>query len=582
MSDGVEYTVVYESNINVGTASIVVEGKEPYATGVVRESFNIKKAIPSYRLPDVIDAEYGQSLAGVTLPDGFSWQDSSASVGEPGERQFFATYTPVDVGNYEIVKDVPITIRVTRRIDNSFFAIDIADCVYSGFPYQPQVTSSVVPKNSYSIEYYDNISAGEATVVVSGKGFYVGSCSLSFSIAKAVPDYQNPGPVSVDYGQLLSNALLPKGFVWQSDNMVVDWSGARTVYADFVPEDQRNYEIIHDIPIKIVAPCFEFNEENVRLDQISLEYTGKKIEPNFEVLIDGAPLTEGRDYSAEYRDNIAPGNALLVIKGEGRFSRCGTTVCFDIVRSSGNYIALPGHWATGSGGWWYPYDNGGYPANEWCIIDDSYYHFNGSGYMQTGWLNLGGTWYYLSGSGIMQTGWQKIGGSWYWFDDSGAMASGWKQIGGTYYYFNGSGAMQTGWLSTGGAWYWLGGSGAMQTGWQAIGGVKYFFDDSGAMASGWKQIDGSYYYFSGSGAMQTGWLNAGGAWYCLSDSGVMQTGWQVIDGAKYHFDGSGAMASGWSVIDGSYYYFDGSGVMQTNKRIDGSYVDSDGRWDQNA
>ena len=184
--------------------------------------------------------------------------------------------------------------------------------------------------------------------------------------------------------------------------------------------------------------------------------------------------------------------------------------------------AQRGQWMHDSNGWWYVDASGSYPSNEWRAIDGSYYYFNGSGYMCTNWLNYGGAWYWLGGSGAMATGWRSIGGSWYWFDDSGAMASGWKQIDGTYYYFNGSGAMQTGWLNTGGAWY----------------------------------------YLSGSGAMATGWLSLGGTWY-----------W---------FDASGAMATGWKWIGGSCYYFDGSGAMQASKWIDGSYVDSDGRWDQSA
>ena len=156
--------------------------------------------------------------------------------------------------------------------------------------YGQKLADLMLPEGSYSVGYRDNVSAGEAAAVVSGEGFYRGSCELKFAIAKAKPDCDSPAPVEAAYGQTLSDVALPKGFSWQA----------------------------------------------------------------------------------------------------------------------GNYIALPGHWATGSGGWWYPYDNGGYPVNEWCIIDGSYYHFDGSGYMQTGWLNLGGTWYYLSGSGIMQTGWQKI------------------------------------------------------------------------------------------------------------------------------------------------------------------------------
>ena len=326
----------------------------------------------------------------------------------------------------------------------------------------------------------------------------------------------------------------------------------------------------------------DITDASIALGTDSYEYTGTAIAPKPEVYWGETALVEGVDYNLSYQSNVEPGRGMVIIRGLGRYSWSTAYLFFDIVRSAGNYIAFPGHWATGSGGWWYPYDNGGYPANEWCIIDGSYYRFDGSGYMQTGWLNLGGTWYYLSGSGIMQTGWQKIGGSWYWFDDSGAMATGWRVVDGSYYYFDGSGVMQTGWLSTGGAWYYLSGSGAMATGWQTIGGARYHFDGSGAMASGWSVVDGSYYYFDGSGAMQTGWLNRGGAWYWLGDSGVMATGWQAIGGAKYWFDDSDAMATGWKWIGGSCYYFDGSGAMQASKWIDGSYVDSDGRWDQSA
>ncbi len=234
-----------------------------------------------------------------------------------------AIYTPSDETGYETVRDVPVKVCVFRAVDASMFSVDAAGLAYDGSVHEPAVSSAVVPEGPYSVEYRDNVNAGEAATVVSG--FYSGSCELKFAIAKAKPDCDSPAPVEAAYGQTLSDVALPKGFSWQA----------------------------------------------------------------------------------------------------------------------GNYIALPGHWATGSGGWWYPYDNGGYPANEWRIIDGSYYHFDGSGYMQTGWLNLGGTWYYLSGSGIMQTGWQKIGGSWYWFDDSGAMASGWKWIDGSCCYFDGSGAMRT-------------------------------------------------------------------------------------------------------------------------------------------
>ena len=1096
------YSVEYRDNVAAGEATAVVSG-EGFYRGSCELKFPIAEAAPEFEAPAPLDATYGQKLADLALPEGFSWQDAGdASVGDPGEHEYLATFAPSDGVNYEAVRDVPVKVRVFRDVDASMFSVDAAGLVYDGSAHEPAVSSGVVPEGSYSVEYRDNVAAGEATAVVSGEGFYRGSCELKFPIAEAAPETSGGGSVvdegscgqgvtykiydsglmTIDgnggvsfdgdapyakyassvkvlkvgrgvtsfcdysfyplkqcravffmgsqtpglYKYFSKNALTnfdqdrkcsyyhdPSNDTWENfeigmtckpwvDGMLdIDWSsmvefgacgdesfwvlsndgtlsvrgsGAvtdsaygvqqRSLVSRLVVEDgitsigdkftisSYSYsgfenissvtfaDSVEELPAGMLRDCsslqkidlpsgikaipdkflygctslgsvqipdavtkigeesfygcsslqsvsfgssvdtigaesfakcaslaaislpktvasigekafsetgvvelvfpasveemdrstfdkcpsltkvvfegafpsfkggsysgnqiigihrandetwqvrgkynigditwytenadgslveddyisprpsknleidggysgdmhsgsrnryayyftvdeadlFEINwsvlpsddscvhwsfsftlkstagnegkkldfwyadsktaddgcrkmslapggyvievygldshnsfagyagvsvrhqkrditDASIALGTDSYEYTGTAIAPKPEVYWGETALVEGVDYNLSYQSNIEPGRGMVIIRGLGRYSWSTAYLFFDIVRSAGNYIALPGHWATGSGGWWYPYDNGGYPANEWCIIDGSYYHFDGSGYMQTGWLNLGGTWYCLSSSGIMQTGWQKIGGSWYWFDDSGAMASGWRVIDGSYYYFDGSGVMQTGWLSTGGAWYYLSGSGVMQTGWQVIGGAKYHFDASGAMASGWTVVDGSYYYFDGSGAMQTGWLNTGGAWYYLSGSGAMATGWQKIGGERYHFDGSGAMASGWSVIDGSYYYFDGSGamqtgwlnrggawywlgdsgvmatgwqaiggakywfddsgamatgwkwidgscyyfdgsgVMQTDKRIDGSYVDSDGRWVQNA
>ena len=562
LQEGVDYEVSYSDNVSAGTASISICGIGR-AVGTLHYEFNITKKSPTFDAPAPLDATYGQKLADLMLPEGFSWQDAGdADVGDPGEHEYLAMYTPSDGTEYETVRDVPVKVRVFRDVDASMFSVDAAGLAYDGSAHEPAVSSAVVPEGSYSVGYRDNVSAGEATAVVSGSGFYRGSCELEFAIAKAKPDYEAPAPVEAAYGQTLSDVALPKGFSWQDGDIVVDWYGKKTLFVRFTPNDQANYNSIDGIPVDVVVRHKDLKTAEIKFEGSQFEYTGHLVKPSPTIAMDGESLVEGVDYSVEYRNNVLPGKAEALVCGMGRFAGSSVGVSFDIVRSPGNCIALPGHWATGSGGWWYPYDNGGYPANEWCIIDGSYYHFDGSGYMQTGWLNLGSTWYYLSGSGIMQTGWQKIGGSWYWFDDSGEMASGWRVIDGSYYHFSGSGAMQTGWLNTGGAWYYLSGSGAMATGWLSLGGTWYWFDASGAMATGWHVVDGSYYYFSGSGAMQTGWLSTGGAWYYLS--------------------GSGAMATGWKWIDGSCYYFDGSGAMQANKWIDGSYVDSDGRWVQNA
>ncbi len=46
---------------------------------------------------------YGDTLADIELPDGWTWTDGSVSVGEVGVHSFAAIYTPVDTVNYNIV-----------------------------------------------------------------------------------------------------------------------------------------------------------------------------------------------------------------------------------------------------------------------------------------------------------------------------------------------------------------------------------------------------------------------------------------------------------------------------------------------
>ena len=144
------------------------------------------------------------------LPEGFSWQDAGdTDVGDPGEHEYLAIYTPSDGTEYETVRDVPVKVRVFRDVDASMFSVDAAGLAYDGSAHEPAVSSAVVPEGSYSVGYRDNVSAGEATAVVSGEGFYRGSCELKFAIAKATPDYEAPAPVEAAYGQTLSDAALP-------------------------------------------------------------------------------------------------------------------------------------------------------------------------------------------------------------------------------------------------------------------------------------------------------------------------------------------------------------------------------------
>lgn len=119
---------------------------------------------------------------------------------------------------------------------------------------------------------------------------------------------------------------------------------------------------------------------------------------------------------------------------------------YDNLASAGNPgINSYGKWIQDASGWWYRYDNGGWPFSSWQMINGKWYYFNDQGYLQTGWIWLDDSWYYSFPDGSMATGWQKIGPYWYYLSNSGRMASGWTLINSGWYYLDpNSGAMWVG------------------------------------------------------------------------------------------------------------------------------------------
>ncbi|MCD8221917.1 MAG: leucine-rich repeat protein [Clostridiales bacterium] len=98
--------------------------------------------------------------------------------------------------------------------------------------------------------------------------------------------------------------------------------------------------------------------------------------------------------------------------------------------SSSALTSSGGRWIHEDLGWWYSYDNGGYPRAEWKQLvwnnRTDWYYFDAAGWLVTGWFTWNGNLYYLhpyadGTQGYMYTGWRWIDGRWYYFDASGAL-----------------------------------------------------------------------------------------------------------------------------------------------------------------
>ncbi|MBO4540179.1 MAG: InlB B-repeat-containing protein, partial [Clostridia bacterium] len=73
----------------------------------------ITKIDPEYTLPTGLVATYGQTLADVALSDGWSWPDSTRNVGNVGEQEFTAIFTPEDANNYNVLEKT-VTVMVGK------------------------------------------------------------------------------------------------------------------------------------------------------------------------------------------------------------------------------------------------------------------------------------------------------------------------------------------------------------------------------------------------------------------------------------------------------------------------------------
>lgn len=80
---------------------------------------SITQATPAYAAPTGLTAIYGQTLAAVRLPSGWSWMDETQPVGDAAAKTFLAQFTPEDTVNYKTVTDIKLPLLVQKASGGS-------------------------------------------------------------------------------------------------------------------------------------------------------------------------------------------------------------------------------------------------------------------------------------------------------------------------------------------------------------------------------------------------------------------------------------------------------------------------------
>ena len=150
-----------------------------YGFEAVYCEFVVAKATPTYTVPTGLTAKYGQTLADVTLPDGWSWMDSSESVGGASTtaKTFQAKFTPTDAVNYNMVENIGLEVMVNKADSGNLKTVELEQ------KYTDASDHTYTPDWAGLPAGQDWTFSSEASIVLSKQDFAVDGSLLTYAIS---------------------------------------------------------------------------------------------------------------------------------------------------------------------------------------------------------------------------------------------------------------------------------------------------------------------------------------------------------------------------------------------------------------
>lgn len=187
-----DYTLSYANNVNKGTASVTVTGKESYK-GSVTKSFTISaRDMKNCTVTLGAEKRYFSGVRAkpvVTVKIGGRTVDPSNYTAVYSDNLFVGTAKVTVTGKNNLSGSVVKTFEiVSRNIGNCDVVLGSESSYFNGVRIKPVVKVSVggteLYKGNYTVVYSNNLSVGTATVKITGKNNLSGSVTKTFKIVQ--------------------------------------------------------------------------------------------------------------------------------------------------------------------------------------------------------------------------------------------------------------------------------------------------------------------------------------------------------------------------------------------------------------
>ena len=280
---GVDYTVAFSNNTNVGNAKATVTGKGKYAGSLDSVTFSI------------VPASLGNAT--VTVSD----------VTYTGAAQ--APSPTVKVGNRTLVKDTDYTVAYSGNRTDAGTA-----------------TVTVTGKGNYKDSKSQTFAIKQANLT----SMTLNQSSYAYSGSAYSPSVIVYGPKNGRSSQVLK----------VNDDYTLTTPSGRTAKGSYVYTAYGTGNYTGSVRATLTITAASLSSATVSMPVTSVSYTGSALKPAVTVKLGGKTLANGVDYTVSYSNNVNVGTGLVTITGKGNYS--GTrTATFKIIPSAAD--ASKGH-----------------------------------------------------------------------------------------------------------------------------------------------------------------------------------------------------------------------------------------------